>query len=500
VTSAPGPLPAGRSRDELVRAVHAALAAAGVADGARVVVALSGGPDSTALAYLVAEARPDLELTLAHVRHGLRDDGPDLEVVARHASWLGLPLEIREVEVVPGGRGGEAAAREVRHRALREVRTAVGAAHVLLGHHADDQAETVLLRATRGTGTVGLGAMPPGRGDLVRPLLRLRRADLRRFVELEGLPVAHDPTNADPAVRRNLVRHELLPALGRIGPDPVGALARLADLARDDAEALEAWAEQVTRRVGRRVGDVRVVPDAALAAVPVAVARRVVRRLALEVGGAAAGGAGEVDTHPPSAATVARVLALAAGRTVDLPGGLRASAGGGWRAMYPAEAPDAHAVPLAVPGTTGWGAAGVRVVAHTPDAELPPAAAEGQIAFALPDAWTPPTIRLDGGAVPPGGVRERLRVVLPAASPALEIRSRRPGDRVVTAVGTQRLQDVFVDAGVPRPVRERWPIVAAGERVVWVPGVVADGELLAAGRQVPGLLLVCERLPRRVKR
>jgi tRNA(Ile)-lysidine synthase len=508
VTSTPGPLPAGRSRDELVRAVHAALTAAAVPDGARAVVALSGGPDSTALAYLVAEARPDLELTLAHVRHGLRDDRTDLDVVTLHASWLGLPLEVHEVEVVAAGRGVEAAAREVRYRALREVREAVGAAHVLLGHHADDQAETVLLRAARGTGTAGLGAMPPVRGDLLRPLLRLRRVDLRRFVDLEGLPVAHDPTNVDPAVRRSLVRHELLPALDRVGPDAVGALARLADLAREDAGALEAWAEQVTRRAHRQVGEVRVVSDAELAAVPVAVARRVIRRLALEVAGVSHGagagagdGAGvEADRHPPSAATVARVLELAPGRTVHLPGGLRASAGGGWRALYPADAPEVLAVPLAVPGTTAWAVAGVRVVAHTPDAGPPPAATVGQIAFALPDAWTPPPVRLDAGAVPPGGLRDRLRMVLPASTPALEVRPRRPGDRVVTAVGTQRLQDVLVDAGVPRPIRDLWPVVAADARVVWVPGLVADAELLAAGRRTPGLLLVCERLPRRVRR
>jgi tRNA(Ile)-lysidine synthase len=480
--------------------VHAALTAAGVVDGARAVVALSGGPDSTALAYLVAEARPDLELTLAHVRHGLREDRTDLEVVTRHASWLGLPLEVREVEVVPAGRGVAAAARQARYGALREVRTAVGAAHVLLGHHADDQAETVLLRAARGTGTAGLGAMPPVRDDLIRPLLRLRRADLRRFVDLEGLPAADDPTNADPAVARSLVRHVLLPALDRIGPDPVGALARLADLARDDADALEAWAERVTRRARRRVGEVRVVPDAALAAVPAAVAGRVIRRLALEAAGAGHRAAGVADRHPPSAATVARVLELAPGRTVHLPGGLRASAGGGWRALYPADAPATRAVPLAVPGTTVWAAAGLRVVAHTPDAGPPPAAAQGQIAFALPDAWTPPPVRLDGGAAPPGGLRERLRVVLPASTPALEVRPRRPGDRVVTAVGTQRLQDVLVDAGVPRPIRDLWPVVAADDRVVWVPGLVADAALLTAGRRAPGLLLVCERLPRRAKR
>jgi tRNA(Ile)-lysidine synthase len=497
VASSPGPLPAGRARDVLVGTVREALDGAALPDGAPAVVAFSGGPDSTALAYLVAEGRPDLDLTLVHVRHGLRDDRTDLEVVTRHASWLGLPLQVRAVDVASTGGGVEAAAREARYGALREVAGSVGADWILLGHHADDQAETLLFRAARGTGTAGLGGMAPVRDGLVRPLLRLRRRDLRRFVELEGLPVVEDPTNADPTVRRAIVRHDLLAVLDRIAPDPVGALARLADLAREDADALERWATGVTRRARRSVGEVVAVADAALAEVPDAVARRVIRQLATEVTPARS----SAGRQPPSSTTVARILDLAPGRTVHLPGGLRASAGGGWRALHPAGAPAVDPVALAVPGTTPWPAGGVRLVASTPDTD--PVAAgtvEGQIAFELPDAWTPPPVRLDAGAVPPGGQRDRLRLVLPA-SPPLTVRGRAPGDRVLTPVGTQRLQDVFVDAGVPRPIRDRWPVVASADgRVLWVPGLVADASTLQEGRRAPAVLLVCERLPGRPNR
>jgi tRNA(Ile)-lysidine synthase len=477
----------------LVRSVGEALAAAGLAEGDGAVVAISGGRDSTALAYLVAEARPDLALTLGHVRHGLRDDGEDLDVVTRHASWLGVPLVVREVEVVPRGRGLEDAAREARHEALAAIATEVGARWVLLGHHADDQAETVLLRVARGTGPAGLGAMAPVRDRTVRPLLRLRRADLRRFVEGEGLPAVEDPTNTDPAVRRNIVRHELLPGLGRVGPDPVAALARLADLARDDAAALDAWADDVLERARRRVGDVLVVPDGVLAEVPVAVARRVVRRLVETVTRAADGDAAD----PPSAATVTRVLELATGRTAHLPRGVHASAGGGWRAVFPAGDPATDAVPLAVPGETRWRAAGIRFVVSTPDSGPPATATAGQIAFELPEAWSPPPARHDPGAVPPGGHRERLHLVLPSGHPPLRVRVRRPGDRITTAVGTRRLQDVYVDAGLPRPVRDRWPVLVVDDRPVWVPGLVADAAVVAAGREAPGALVVCERLPAR---
>jgi tRNA(Ile)-lysidine synthase len=455
-------------------------------------VACSGGPDSTALAYLVAEARPELDLALAHVRHGLRDDRADLETVELHASWLGVPLQVREVEVVRRGRGLEDAAREARYAALRSMAADVDASWTLLGHTADDQAETVLLRAARGTGIDGLAAMAPVRGALVRPLLRLRRADVRAFVEHEGLPTAEDPTNADPTVRRSVVRHELLAALARSGPDPVGALGRLADLAREDAAALDRWAAEVVRRASRRVGPVVAVPDDALAQVPTAVARRVIRRLAATVQPA--------GTDAPPAAVVARVLALEPGQLVHLPRGLRATAGGGWRALYRDPLPVAAPIELRIPGTTPWPVAGLQLSATTPDEEASIGADPGQIAFELAAAWSPPPVRTDPRAVPPGGERDRLRLVLPAALPALRVRGRCPGDRIATTVGTQGLQDVLVDAGLPRPMRELWPVVASEDRVVWVPGLVADAELVAAGVRDPGVLLVCERLAGRATR
>jgi tRNA(Ile)-lysidine synthase len=507
---APGPLSPGRSRPQLLDAVRDALRT--VPDGAVVVVALSGGPDSTALAYLTAEARPDLQVTLAHVRHGLRDDQHDLEVVTQHAAWLGLPLVVRQVTVPDHRAGPAAAARAVRYAALREVLTEVGGSWLLVGHHADDQAETVLLRAARGTGLAGLAGMPEAQGDLVRPLLRIRAGDLRRFVELEGLPVATDPSNRDPAARRSIVRHEVLPVLGRVGPDPVGALGRLAELARADDEALRAWADEVLRGARHRIGPVLAVRDDVLAAVPAAVAARVVRRLVAEVMDTIAtpspSYAPTAPTAPPassapSAATVARVLGLAAGRQLDLLGGVQVTAGGGWRAFAPALRGSPTPVTLAAPGASSWPAADVRVVAVTAASEREGAdgpAADGQIAFSLPDAWTPPRVRPDRRALPPGGRAERLAIVLPADLGALRIRARAEGDRVRTTVGTQRLQDVFVDAGVPRPVRDRWPVVVAADRVVWVPGLVADAEALRAGRAAPALLLVCEREGRRRSR
>jgi tRNA(Ile)-lysidine synthase len=454
--------------------------------GAGVVVAFSGGPDSTALAYLVDEARPDLDAVLVHVRHGLRDDRDDLAVVERHATFLGRPLEVIDVDVRRRGKGTEAAARDARYAALRAVADRVGAEAILVGHSADDQAETVLLRVARGTGVTGLAAMSPASGGLVRPLLRLRRADLRRFVALEGLPVAEDPTNADPEVRRIGVRTEVLPALRRIAPDPVGALARLAALAADDDTALDDLASTAVTEALVRTGDVVALPEVAVAAAPPAVRRRMLRRLLVVAGW---------QGPPPSSSVLADLEALATGRRLVL-GDLEVSAGGGWLAIAPRRVVGSPAVALQVPGVTTWLPASVEIHVRVPGDDHPPTTPPGQIAFELSGAWTPTPPSPGELAVPPGGRADRCHVTLPADTGPMQVRTRRPGDRCRTAAGTQRVAELLVDAKVPRPVRDRWPLVVVGDRVLWVPGVAADAQALAAGRAAPGSQLVLRHAPR----
>jgi tRNA(Ile)-lysidine synthase len=479
MTTPPGAHPAGASRAELVAAVRDALG--GLGEGTAVVVALSGGPDSTALAYLAAEARDDLRLTLAHVRHGLRDDAEDIEVVRRHADWLGVALEIREVEVDARGEGLEAAARRVRYRALREVAQEVGAAVILVGHTAEDQAETLLLRLARGTGLDGLRGMRPRTGDLLRPLLRLRREDVHRFVLLEGLPSVDDPQNRDPDVRRSVVRQRLLPALAEVAPDPVAALTRLAGLAHDDAAALDGLVAQVLAGA-RRVGPVIAVRRAPLDEGPVALARRVVRALVAEAGGG----------PPPSAAAVTRVLDLAPGGGVDLPRGVRATAGGGWLAVTSGDVPSSPAAALAPGSLVAWPPAGIAVRWH--EAGDQAAVDDGQIALELAGVWRRPRVRVPDRLLPPGGRPDAATTLVAEGVPRLWLRDRRPGDRLVLTGGTRRLSDVYVDAGVPRPVRARWPVVVDDEdRIVWVPGVARDHEVARRAARQPGGLLALDR-------
>ncbi len=476
-----GPLPAGQQRAALVSEVAAALQH--LRQGATAVVACSGGPDSTALTHLAAEARPDLNLVIVHVRHGLRSDREDVRLVRQHADWLGLPVEIVDVEVNQDGHGLEAAARDARYAALREVAANRDAAGILVGHTADDQAETVLLRLARGTGIDGLGAMEAVAGDLLRPMLRIRRVDVQRFVLLEGLPVADDPMNEDPKVRRSIVRHELLGVLERVAPDPVGALARLADLARDDRALLDQLAEAHHDSI-RRIGPVRIIADAVLEELPLALARRVIRYAMADI-----------VTNPPDAETVQRILALPSGSAVSLPGPIEVSAAAGWRAIAPRSLAPSPTTPLAVPGVAVWAAAGVTVQAITAQTDpwrnrTTAGELEGQVALSLPDAWSPPPPADDATHLPPGGRRERMVLTLPSGVGPFVVRHRKSGDRVTAAGGTRTLQDVFVDAGVPRAVREIWPVVATTDgRVVWVPGIVADEALLRDGRATPAAQL-----------
>lgn len=467
----PGPLQAGLTRSELVAEVRRTLDRLPV--DATVAVAASGGPDSAALAFLTADARPDLGIVLAHVRHGLRDDRFDVAAVRAQASYLGVALEIAEVSVESAGQGIEAAARAQRYAALRRIARDAEAGWLLLGHTADDQAETLLLRIARGTGVPGLAGMPAVRGDVVRPLLRIRRVDVHRFVQLEGLPVAHDPTNRDRAFARNQVRLDVLPMLERFAPDPVGALARLADLARDDAASLRDRAADAVTAAWRRIGPVVCLPTSFLDSHDAAISRRAVRSLVIE---ARAGG------DPPTAAEVEALRFLRNGG-IDL-AGVSATAGAGWLAIGPADVEPVEPRPLRVPGVTPWPVLNWSLVSTTES----DTGVSGQLQLGLTGAWTPPDVAVAEHLLPPGAQAGHGQVVLGGLGEQrehLEVRTRRPGDRIDLRVGTKKIQDVMVDAGVPRPLRSRLPLVCTGERVLWIPGLAVDVAAHDAGQVHP---------------
>jgi len=426
-----------RRRDPLVLAVRRALLDGLRPDDGRVLVGVSGGPDSTALLVALAELRRPLGLTVSAVTvdHGLRLAARDEAAqVARLAAALELPHTIVTVAVARSSataRASMAAARAARITALVDEARRVGASAIALAHTATDQAETLIDRLLRGAGLAGLAAMAPRRDErglaLIRPLLDVTRAEVEAFVAARGLAVVRDPTNDDPRYRRSRVRGAILPALRRERPDAERALAGLASRLRRDDEALEQVAAELLARARRSDGalDAR-----ALGAAHPAVATRALRR-ALADAGAGEVGAAHLD------ALAALVEGGGGTRSLDLPGGLVARRTYDRLEIVERSAAEQAA---AVADEVVVGDAGVYRL--------------GAVAVRV----SPEAVKRWGGAG------------------TLVLRGPRRGDRAPGR--TRTLADVLIDRKVPRDARSRIPLLVrrrAGhpDEVLWV-GFDAD--------------------------
>jgi tRNA(Ile)-lysidine synthase len=312
----------------LVAAVDRALKAAGAPKpGETVVVGLSGGPDSVALTDALASLRRrrGFRVVAAHLDHGLRPgSAADAAFCAGLCERLGVELRSAAADVRSRARhergGLEQAARRERYAFLRRVREEEKAAAIAVAHTRDDQAETLLLRLLRGAGATGLAGMRVRTGDVIRPLLGVSREDVIAHLRGRGLDWREDPSNADPAHRRNRVRHELLPYLeARFNPRIREALARTAAVLADEAAHIRCEAEALLDQAARDDGDAVVLSRPALLAAPAAVARAAIRQALIGAGGQRQVSAGHVE----------RVLALVrakapSGRRLPLPDGREA--------------------------------------------------------------------------------------------------------------------------------------------------------------------------------
>jgi tRNA(Ile)-lysidine synthase len=220
----------------------------GLPGAGNLLLGVSGGADSVALLHMLhalADGR-GWRLIVGHVDHGLRpESSEDASFVEELAAELGLPFLMRRVKVKAKGRSLEEASREERRAALLDMARQTGADVIALAHHADDQAETLLARLLQGTGASGLAGMRPWSPPFWRPLLELRRDDLRKWLKQRGFTWREDPTNQDMGPLRNRVRHELLPlAQERINPRAVEALSRLAQVCADEEKFWEDWCRE----------------------------------------------------------------------------------------------------------------------------------------------------------------------------------------------------------------------------------------------------------------
>ena len=427
------------------------------------VAAVSGGSDSVALLELLRElsdAGAVVVAGVAHLNHRLRPDAElDVAFCRDLAGRAGLPFETDAIDVASAAReqrcSVEVAGRRIRYAFLERARVRLEAGRVAVAHTRDDQAETVLLRLLRGTGTRGLRGILAARGTVVRPLLDTGRDDLREYLRGRGQQWHEDATNSDLGHPRNRIRHELLPLLrSKYRPSVAVLLARAADIALEDDAYLERLAVGVASQVMTVAGGQVRLDVSGFTALPLALQRRAAR-LALDAAGC---------TRRPRLADIQRVLAAC---------------------ENPRQAPCRIAgvamerfSEKAVLLISGPAIEGGRLPARK-------LAAAG--AVDLPECGSGCRLRVEGpikdeypSAVGP------FRVVLAASALQwpLVVRGWLPGDRMRPKGlgGAKKLQDLFVDRKLPRPERDRTPVVADGTgRIVWVVGhAVADGVEAAA--------------------
>jgi tRNA(Ile)-lysidine synthase len=360
--------------------------------GERVVVAVSGGPDSLALLSVLREILPaiPLHLTVAHFDHGWRADSrEDRDFVASMAATWGY--DFRTARAPDDTAHTEAAARTARYAFLRQAATETNSTAIALGHSQDDQVETLLLHLLRGSGSRGLGAMRRRDGDLARPLLDISRKEIEAYLTRLHLTPLRDPSNDDPRFTRNRLRQQVLPAIDAFDPAARELLARTADILSEEDRFLD---EQIAGLPHTIPGD-----RAAFARLPPALQRRVIRRLVPD--------AGFLETE-----------ALRRGEP---------------------------------PGATASTPPPARLTVKTCSCDPATFRADSQVGHLDADLVQQPLV----------------------------IATRRPGDRMrpLGLKQAKRLQDILVDAHVPRQQRDALPLVSDREEIVWIPGVtVADSK------------------------
>ena len=296
---------------------------AGVRAGDRIVVAVSGGPDSSALLHLTYDLRHELafDLHVAHFDHKLRDQSAhDAEFVRKTALKLGIPVVIEAAganEIARRrGTGMEDAARRARYEFLERTRLRLGGRFVAVAHNLEDQAETLLLRLFRGAGTAGAAAMRPASGALIRPVLGVSRGAILEYCRRRGVCYRVDHTNAEAIADRNRLRLNVMPELRRVWPGIDSVLARNAQLFAEDASALDWAAGAALESVSVRSTEGRIeISRSALRSLPPHVIRLVLRRAAMQAG----------RTQPPPKARLDAVMDFC----LSPRGGGRVSMGGG---------------------------------------------------------------------------------------------------------------------------------------------------------------------------
>jgi tRNA(Ile)-lysidine synthase len=439
----------------VVGAIKAALLRAGIGRGSSILVGLSGGADSVALccALLDLRERLNFRVVAAHFNHRIRgaESDRDEDFVRAMCARLRVELIVERADGLDPSISTanlEERARDARREFLLRVADHVHADFVALGHHRDDQAETVLMRLMRGAGAAGMAAMAErGPGRLIHPMLSISRAEIREYLELRAIPFVEDSSNASLDILRNRIRAELLPMLERdYAP---GFSGRLVELASE----MRSLDEFVTAIAARELDAMRV-SGGALDVSGFGALNRAVQAVAIRLFLAEQIGSLRKISRSHVESVLHLIIESGPSDSIDLPGGWRAEREYNFlRLTNPHErkvAAGKFSIPIAADGVTIVEAAGFKFEASTI------AAADASMPSSMSAAMFDAAKIGDAGLI----ARNFLR-----------------GDRIhpIGMSGTRKVHDVFVDRKLPRPRRERFPVVMLGDEIAWLPGLARAG-------------------------
>lgn len=442
--------------------------------GDKVLISVSGGPDSIALLHLLFSIHTllNLQLHVFHLDHMVRGDSSreDAIFVKKLASALGIPVNSLSYDIPAYIKDKnlslQEGAREIRYRLLDEVCDEVGADKIATGHNANDQVETFLMRMIRGTGASGLKGIPPVRGRIIRPLIEVSRNEIEDYLKYNQFDCRLDESNLKMDYLRNRVRQRLIPFCLEENEKFCLNILNTIELISDDDAFLEQMAEDsFGELVGDKGDNVIVIKYAALSKLPIAIQRRVVRR-ALQL---IKGNLKEIEFKHVD--LLLGEMGHEGSGPIDLPGGIVVLNEYGNLTITLREELDPKyrcqslKVELTIPGVTNVPDLGINIIARLEDAD-----------------------KVDVGS---NNKKEKAYLDFEKIALPLWVRTRSPGDRFVPLGMSHRkkIQDFFVDNKIPKRKRDRIPIIESQGQIVWIGKIAIDDRVKVTGSTEKVLVL-----------
>ncbi|HMK44145.1 MAG TPA: tRNA lysidine(34) synthetase TilS [Dissulfurispiraceae bacterium] len=421
--------------------------------GDHVLVGLSGGPDSVCLLTALDRLKPpyNLTLTAVYLDHGLRpgETPAEKDFCSDLCGSLAVPFLTRNLNVIEHGAlhkmSIQESGRELRYRAFQEIAAEISAAKIALGHHADDQAETMLMRLFRGTGPSGMAGIPPVRKNIIRPLIETERHHIEAFLDADGIAFMVDSSNLRNDYLRNKLRHFVMPAVKQLNRDVIKTMCRTADICREEERYFEVLiTKTLMKLISRKSATSIELFMTPMEAMDPVILRRLLRRALDETRGLREIGFIHVEE------IMHLIKSAAAGDRIYLPGNCRAIK------QY-----------------------STLLITADPPHKIQPATFDGRSQLPLAEAemvLLPSVLPRREWDNNPGDGKNMAVLDAGKLSFPLMLRSRKPGDCFYPMGFGKRkkLQDYFVDEKVPRDERDAVPLLVSNDQVVWVVGHRVD--------------------------